>query len=321
MNNHRICVAPMMDRTDRHERYFLRLISSRALFYTEMVTSDAVLYGNPERVYAFDPAEHPIALQLGGSDLVALAEAAARGAEMGYDEINLNIGCPSKRVSVARFGACLMADPVLVASCTRAMSDAVDIPVTVKTRIGIDDHESYEDLSHFVRIVAEGGCRTFIIHARKAILSGISPKENRTIPPLKYEFVYRLKNDFPELEIVLNGGVLSLEAAAQHLEHVDGVMIGRAAYRDPYLLADVDRRFYCDSSLPRSRHQVIDALKPYIAQRLEKGIHLSCITRHIMGLFHGQPNGRAWRRHLGENACRPGADFAVIDAAMAELII
>ena len=249
-----------MDRTDRHERYFLRLISSRALFYTEMVTSDAVLYGNPERVYAFDPAEHPIALQLGGSDLVALAEAAARGAEMGYDEINLNIGCPSKRVSVARFGACLMADPVLVASCTRAMSDAVDIPVTVKTRIGIDDHESYEDLSHFVRRVAEGGCRTFIIHARKAILSGISPKENRTIPPLKYEFVYRLKNDFPELEIVLNGGVLSLEAAAQHLEHVDGVMIGRAAYRDPYLLADVDRRFYCDSSLPRSRHQVIDAL-------------------------------------------------------------
>ena len=286
-----------------------------------MVTSDAVLYGNPERVYAFDPAEHPIALQLGGSDLVALAEAAARGAEMGYDEINLNIGCPSKRVSVARFGACLMADPVLVASCTRAMSDAVDIPVTVKTRIGIDDHESYEDLSHFVRRVAEGGCRTFIIHARKAILSGISPKENRTIPPLKYEFVYRLKNDFPELEIVLNGGVLSLKAAAQHLEHVDCVMIGRAAYRDPYLLADVDRRFYCDSSLPRSRHQVIDALKPYNAQRLEKGIHLSCITRHIMGLFRGQPNGRAWRRHLGENACRPGADFAVIDAAMAELII
>ena len=310
-----------MDRTGRHERYFLRLISSRTLFYTEMVTSDAVLYGNPERVYAFDSAEHPIALQLGGSDLVALAEAAARGAEMGYDEINLNIGCPSKRVSVARFGACLMADPVLVASCTRAMSDAVDIPVTVKTRIGIDDHESYEDLSHFVRRVAEGGCRTFIIHARKAILSGISPKENRTIPPLKYEFVYRLKNDFPELEIVLNGGVLSLKAAAQHLEHVDGVMIGRAAYRDPYLLADVDRRFYCDSSLPRSRHQVIDALKPYIAQRLEKGIHLSCITRHIMGLFRGQPNGRAWRRHLGENACRPGADFAVIDAAMAELII
>ena len=244
MVNHRICIAPMMDRTDRHERYFLRLISRRALLYTEMVTSDAVLHGDREGVYGFDSAEHPIALQLGGSDPMALAEAAARGAEAGYDEINLNIGCPSERVSAARFGACLMAHPSLVADCVRAISDAVIIPVTVKTRIGIDDHDSYENLSHFVSKVAEGGCRTFIIHARKAFLSGISPKQNRTIPPLKYEFVYQIKSDFPELEIILNGGVLCLDSAAQHLAHVDGVMIGRAAYKNPYLLADVDGRFF-----------------------------------------------------------------------------
>ena len=297
----------------------MRLISRRALLYTEMVTSDAVLRGDRERVCGFDPAEHPIALQLGGSDPVALAEAAARGAELGYDEINLNVGCPSERVSAARFGACLMAHPSLVADCVRAISDAVLIPVTVKTRIGIDDQDSYEGLSRFVRKVSDGGCQTFIIHARKAFLSGISPKKNRTIPPLKYEFVYQIKNEFPELEVVLNGGVLCLDSAAQHLAHVDGVMIGRAAYKNPYLLADVDRRFFCDPSVPRSRDQVVDALKPYIADLLEKGVHLSCITRHIMGLFYGQPRGRLWRRHLSENACRTGADVAVIDAALAEL--
>ena len=319
MTDHRICVAPMMDRTDRHERYFLRLISRRALLYTEMVTADAVIHGNPERVYKFDPAEHPVALQLGGCEPATLAEAAACGAEMGYDEINLNIGCPSERVRAARFGACLMADPTLVASCVRAMSDAVTIPVTVKTRTGIDDQDSYEGLSDFVRLVSDSGSRTFIIHARKAILSGISPKQNRTVPPLRYELVYRLKNDFPKLDIVLNGGVLNLEAAATHLAHVDGVMIGRAAYKDPYLLAGVDQRFYSDTISPSSRSQVVDSLKPYIAQWLERGIHLSSVTRHIMGLFHGQPRGRLWRRYLGENACRPGANIGVIEAAMAEL--
>ena len=308
-----------MDRTDRHERYFLRLISRRVFLYTEMVTSDAVLHGDRERVCGFNPAEHPIALQLGGSDPVALAEASARGAELGYDEINLNVGCPSERVSAARFGACLMAHPSLVADCVRAISASVSMPVTVKTRIGIDDQDSYESLSRFVSTVAEGGCQTFIIHARKAFLSGISPKQNRTIPPLKYEFVYRIKNDFPELEVVLNGGVLCLDSAARHLDYVDGVMIGRAAYKNPYLLAEVDRKFFYDPSFPRSRNQVVGALKPYIADLLQKGVHLSCITRHIMGLFYGQPKGRLWRRYLSENACRPGADVTVIDAALAEL--
>ena len=321
MIDHRICVAPMMDRTDRHERYFLRLISRRALLYTEMVTADAVIHGNPERVYKFDPAEHPVALQLGGCEPAALAEAAACGAEMGYDEINLNIGCPSERVRGARFGACLMAEPTLVASCVRAMSDAVTIPVTVKTRTGIDDQDSYEGLSDFVRLVSDSGSGTFIIHARKAILSGISPKQNRTVPPLRYELVYRLKNDFPELEVVLNGGVLDLDAACVHLSNVDGVMIGRAAYKDPYILANVDQRFYEESSPPPSRDQVLDNLKPYISDWLKRGVRLSCITRHIMGLFRGQPHGRAWRRVLGDGAFQRGADISLIDEAMAELTL
>ena len=321
MHNHRICVAPMMDRTDRHERYFLRLISRRAFLYTEMVTANAVLFGDSERVYGFSSVEHPVALQLGGSDPMALGEAAACGADAGYDEINLNVGCPSERVSAARFGACLMAEPEVVASCVDAMCKQVAIPVTVKTRIGIDDNESYSNLAWFVQTVADAGCQTFIIHARKAILSGVSPKENLNIPPLKYDFVYRLKNDFPELEVVLNGGVLDLDAACTHLSYVDGVMIGRAAYKDPYILANVDQRFYEESSPPPSRDQVLDNLKPYISDWLKRGVRLSCITRHIMGLFHGQPHGRAWRRVLGDGAFQRGADISLIDKAMAELTL
>ena len=320
MPNHTICVAPMMDRTDRHERYFLRLISRRTLLYTEMITADAVLYGDPDRVYGYNLAEHPVALQLAGSDPIALAEAAALGTDAGYDEINLNVGCPSERVSTAKFGASLMAYPTVVASCVGAIRNAVSVPVTVITRIGIDDLDSYENLVRFVEIVSGGGCGTFIIHARKAILSGISPKENRSIPPLKYDVVYRIKNDFPNLEIVINGGVVSLDEARSHLSYVDGVMIGRAAYKDPYLLSNVDRSFYGERKVPPSREQILDDLRPYVVEALNKGVHLSCITRHIMGLFHGQPHGRTWRRALGNGACQPGAGISVIDSAMSEMV-
>ena len=311
----RIAVAPMMDWTDRHDRFFLRLITRRALLYTEMITTGAVIHGDRKRLLGFSPEERPLALQVGGSDPAQLAESARIAEGFGYDEVNVNCGCPSDRVQEGRFGACLMGAPALVARGVEAMRRATRLPVTVKCRIGIDDRDSYEDLRRFVETVAAAGCGTFIVHARKAWLQGLSPKENREIPPLRYPEVYRLKAEFPHLEIVLNGGVTSLEAAAGHLQHVDGVMIGRAAYQNPYLLAEADRRFFGADEPPPDRHEVVERLIPYVEAELAAGTRLAAITRHILGLFQGCPGARAWRRHLAENAHRPGAGVEVIRTA------
>ena len=311
----RIAVAPMMDWTDRHDRFFLRLITRRALLYTEMITTGAVIHGDRKRLLGFSPEERPLALQVGGSDPAQLAESARIAEGFGYDEVNVNCGCPSDRVQEGRFGACLMGAPALVARGVEAMRRATRLPVTVKCRIGIDDRDSYEDLRGFVATVAAAGCGTFIVHARKAWLQGLSPKENREIPPLRYPEVYRLKAEFPHLEIVLNGGVTSLEAAAGHLQHVDGVMIGRAAYQNPYLLAEADRRFFGADEPPPDRHEVVERLIPYVEAELAAGTRLAAITRHILGLFQGCPGARAWRRHLAENAHRPGAGVEVIRTA------
>ena len=305
----------MMEWTDRHCRSFLRLISARAFLYTEMVTAEAVLYGDRERVLGFDPAEHPVGLQLGGCDPKKLSEASRIGADWGYDEINLNIGCPSDRVQSGRFGACLMADPRLVADCVKAMADAVPVPVTVKCRIGIDDQDTEAALDQFVDTVADAGCKTFVVHARKAWLQGLSPKENRDVPPLDYDRVHRAKARRPELEIVINGGIDSLSEAAQHLERVDGVMLGRAAYSDPYLLAAVDRTVYGADERPPSRDEVLDRFTDYVARELARGVRLNSMTRHILGLFHGQPRARAFRRHIAENAHLDGAGIAVLQQA------
>ena len=312
----RLAVAPMLDWTDRHCRYFLRLLTRHTLLYTEMVTAGAVLHGDRERLLAHDPAEHPLALQLGGSDPGELARCARVAADFGYDEVNLNVGCPSDRVQSGRFGACLMADPDLVADCVAAMRAAADLPVTVKTRIGIDDRDSYEALTDFVGRVAGGGCEVFVVHARKAWLSGLSPKENREIPPLRHDVVYRLKRDFPGLTIILNGGLTALDQIADSLRRVDGVMIGRAAYENPYLLAEVDQRFFGSSAPPPSRHQVVRAFLPYVEMQLQGGTPLHCMTRHVLGLFRGIPGGRAWRRHLSERAHRRGASAEVLEAAL-----
>jgi tRNA-dihydrouridine synthase A len=313
--SHRFCVAPMMEWTDRHCRYFLRLISRATFLYTEMVTAEAVLYGNRERVLGFSPEEHPVGLQLGGSDPKKLAEAARVGADSGYDEINLNIGCPSDRVQSGRFGACLMAEPDLVASCVAAMGEAARLPITVKCRIGIDDQDAEMGLDRFIDAVADAGVRTFIVHARKAWLKGLSPKENRDVPPLDHGRVWRLKQRLPELEIVLNGGIESLAAAEAHLPHVDGVMLGRAAYADPYLLAEVDAALFGSDEASPSRLDVLDRFVPYIEAELARGARLNQMTRHILGLFHGQPRARAFRRHLAENAHLDGAGIEVLLAA------
>lgn len=313
-----------MDWTDRHDRRFLRILSARTLLYTEMVTAPAVIFGEREKLLGFDPAEHPVACQLGGSDPAELAEAAAIVEDMGYDEINLNVGCPSDRVQNGFFGACLMAEPKRVRDCIAAMAGAVSIPVTVKSRIGIDGRESYEELVDFIDTVAESGCSTFIVHARIAILSGLSPKENREIPPLKYDVVRRLKVDRPQLEIVLNGGIKDLDQAEAVLAEsaegpaLDGVMIGRAAYQDPYILAEADRRLFGVPGAPvKSRHQVIAELLPYARDSLERGVALHHITRHILGLFNGLPGARKWRRYLSENAYRADAGVEVIEQAAA----
>lgn len=312
-------VAPMMDWTDRYDRFFLRLLSTRALLYTEMVTSAAVIRGDRDRLLGFSSAEHPVALQLGGSDPDAMAEAARIGEAYGYDEININVGCPSDRVQSGRFGACLMAEPETVAACVRAMSRAVSAPVTVKCRIGIDDQDDYLDLARFVTLVAEAGTRSITVHARKAWLNGLSPKENRDIPPLQYDRVYRLKQEFPDLEIAINGGVRSLDEAETHLRHVDGVMMGREAYHNPYVLADVDRRLFGEKAPPPDRFQIVDRLLPYIEAERERGTPLNAITRHILGLFQGMPGARAWRRHLAENAHLPGAGAQVVRDAAAHV--
>ena len=313
---HRFCVAPMLDWTDRHCRYFHRLISEQTFLYTEMVTTGALIHGDKHRLLRFDSSENPIAFQLGGSNPQELAVCAKMAEDYGYDEVNLNIGCPSDRVQNGRFGACLMAEPKLVAECVAAMSQAVNIPVTVKSRIGIDDQDSYEELVHFVETVASTGCRTFIIHARKAWLSGLSPKQNREVPPLRYDIVYRIKKDFPHLEIILNGGVSSLDQVLEINQKVDGVMVGREAYHNPYLLADVDARIYGDAHPIRTRQEIVELLIPYIRDQLAQGERLNSISRHILGLFHGVFGARAWRRYISEHAHHADADETVIINAL-----
>ena len=310
-----LSVAPMMDWTDRHQRVFVRGVTRHALLYTEMVTMNAVLLGDRARVLGFSEVEKPLALQLGGDDPVKLAECARIAEDWGYDEVNLNVGCPSARVQNGNFGACLMAQPVLVAACVAAMRAAVTVPVTVKHRIGIDDLDSFEQLTTFVKASADAGAARFSVHARKAWLSGLSPKENRTIPPLHYETVYRLKETFPELEIELNGGVKMLEDAQLHLRHVDAVMLGRAAYETPYVMAQADALFYGAEHVP-TRREVVDTMLPYLETQLSHGVPLNSMTRHMLGLFTGQPGARGWRRHISENVHKPEAGAEVVRDAL-----
>lgn len=319
-NRYPLSVAPMMDWTDRHCRYFHRRLTRHALLYTEMVTAAAVRHGDREKLLGFDPVERPVALQLGGSDPAELAEAARIGADFGYDEINLNVGCPSDRVQSGRFGACLMAEPDLVAACVATMRRAVPVPVTVKCRLAIDEMEEWPTLAGFVRRVGEAGCTRFIVHARKAWLKGLSPKENREVPPLRHDLVHRLKAERPEIDITVNGGIRTLDAAAEHLAHVDGVMIGRAAYEDPGLLAEVDRRFFGAADDPADAHAAVAAMLPYVEAQRGRGVALAAITRHMLGLFQGRPGARAWRRYLSENAPRPGAGPEVLAAAAALVV-
>ncbi|MEX1082650.1 MAG: tRNA dihydrouridine(20/20a) synthase DusA [Halofilum sp. (in: g-proteobacteria)] len=304
----RLSVAPMMDCTDRHDRYLLRLISKRTLLYTEMITANALIHGDPARLLAYDPFEHPLALQVGGSERDPMVASARMAEDHGFAEININVGCPSERVRNGAFGACLMAEPDTVAECVRAMKQAVAIPVTVKTRIGIDDGDPETQLSTFTRSVADAGVDALIVHARKAWLRGLSPKENRDVPPLDYERVYRLKRDWPRLPIIINGGIHTLEEAAAHLRQVDGCMMGRAPYRAPYLLAEADVRLWSDAEVPRSRWQVVADYLPYIRARQREGVPLHRLTRHMSGLFQGCPGARAWRRALAD--AREAEDIA-----------
>lgn len=310
-----IAVAPMMDWTDRHDRYFLRLIAPDVRLYTEMITAPALVHGDPDYLLAFHPNEKYLALQLGGSHPDQLAYSAGLGAAAGYNEINLNVGCPSPRVSSGRFGACLMLEPLLVAECVAAMQAVVNIPVTVKCRIGVDQCDSYESLQQFISLIADAGCHTFIIHARKAWLSGLSPKENREIPPLQYPVVHRIKQDFPDLTIMINGGIKSLTEVNEQLPLTDGVMLGRAAYHNPYLLAEIQANFFADHQI-LSRYEVIQAFIPYVAEQLARGVRLNNMTRHILGLFHNQPGAAIWRRYLSEQAHKPGAGVEVIQLAL-----
>lgn len=297
----------MMERTDRFCRYFLRLLSRRTLLYTEMITSAALVRGRREHLLAYDAAEHPIALQLGGSVPHEMAQAARMAEDHGYDEVNINVGCPSKRVRAGRFGACLMVEPERVGACVAAMQHAVAIPVTVKTRIGVDDMDSYADLASFVRRVADAGCATFIVHARKAWLHGLSPKQNRSVPPLDYERVVRLKRDFPHLEIVVNGGIVALDQALEHLHILDGVMIGREAYHNPFVLAEADARIFGDAHAPTTRRAVLEAFVPFAARELRRGASFAHVTRHLTGLYQGMPGARSWRRAIGELSQRKDA--------------
>jgi tRNA-dihydrouridine synthase A len=314
-STHRFCVAPMMDWTDRHCRYFLRLFTKHTLLYTEMVTTGALLYGDAERFLRFNAAEQPVALQLGGSDPDELAKAAIMGEQAGYQEINLNSGCPSDRVQRGKIGACLMAEPTLVAECMAAMKEAVAIPVTIKCRIGIDEIDSLEHLSHFVETVSATGCHCFIIHARIAVLAGLSPKQNREIPPLDYERVFAIKERFPDLEIVINGGIKTLEESRHLLENVDGVMIGREAYQNPNLLARVDQQLF-DSDYPvMSQEDVLAQFIDYAKNELRQGTALKNMTRHVLGLFQGQPGAKRFRRYLSENAHKQDAGIDILETA------
>jgi tRNA-dihydrouridine synthase A len=309
----------MMDRTDRHCRYFLRQISRRTLLYTEMVTSMAILHGDKYKLLGFDRSEHPLALQIGGDNPSDLAECARIASDFGYDEVNLNVGCPSSRVQNGNFGACLMLQPDRVAECIAAMVAATKLPVTIKHRIGVDDADSYEDLVKFVSIVSQTGCQRFSVHARKAWLQGLSPKENREVPPLRYADVHRLKQDFPHLSIEINGGFTNLEQVQTQLQHVDAVMIGRAIYDNPYLLALVDREIYGDLTPPPSRHQVVTQMLPYIDTWMSKGVRLNTITRHMLQLFHGQPGSRIWKRLITEQSVLSGAGVEVVERALVEI--
>jgi len=306
----------MMECTDRHGRYFLRQFSRRVLLYSEMINAAAICYGKRDFLLAFDAVEYPVALQLGGSDPAELAMAARHGEAAGYGEINLNIGCPSERVKRGRFGAVLMAEPGLVAHCVAAMVEVVDIPVTVKCRIGIDDHNSFEFLHGFVQKVADAGMASLTVHARVALLEGLTPKENREIPPLNYQRVYQLKEELPRLDIILNGGVKSIDEALQHLTRVDGAMIGRAAFENPYILSEADARIFADPHKVPSRHEIARAMLPYVERNLSSGSRLHHITRHMLGLFHARPGARTWRRYLSENVPRLGAGPEVIEQAL-----
>jgi tRNA-dihydrouridine synthase A len=307
-----------MDWSDRHCRYLWRLMSKNALVYTEMVTTGAIIYGDDkERFLGYNKEEHPVALQLGGSNPTDLAQCAKLAQQWGYDEVNLNVGCPSDRVQNGRFGACLMAEPELVRDGIKAMQDNCDIPVTIKHRIGIDDLESYPWLCEFISTVAESGCTTFIVHARKAILSGLSPKQNREIPPLSYPTVYQLKRDFPQLEFVLNGGIEDLTQCKQHLQYVDGVMLGRAAYQNPWLISDVDPTLFDSPALIKSPEQLVERYMPYIQTQLDTGAPLMRMSKHLLGVFQGVPGARQFRRYLSENGHKKGAGIEVVERALA----
>ena len=316
MIDRRISVAPMMDYTDRHCRYLLRLVSPGALLYTEMVTAQALAHCDPEHLLGFDAAEQPVALQLGGSDPVLLARAARMGEERGYVEINLNVGCPSERVQVGNFGACLMAEPQLVADCVRAMREAVRLPVTVKCRIGIDELDDYGFFHHFVSIVREAGVSVFIVHARKAYLQGLSPKENREIPPLRYEVPWRLKQEHPELTVILNGGLKTVGQVREWLPRFDGVMLGRQAYSEPYLIAQLHGEFIDKDWLPPARDEIVERYAEYVERMLAEGQRLPSLLRHLHGLYAGYPGARAWRRFLGEQGVRPDAGVEVLRASL-----
>ena len=314
-----LSIAPMMDRTDRHYRYFMRQISRRTLLYTEMITSQAIIHGDRSKLLDFSESEKPLVLQIGGDNPVQLAECAKIGEDWGYDAINLNIGCPSPRVQNGNFGACLMTQPELVAQAVAKMQQAVKIPVTVKHRIGVDECDRYEDMTNFVRIVSEAGCTNFSVHARKAWLQGLSPKENRDVPPLRYPDVYRLKQDFPHLFIEINGGIATLEQIKTHLQSVDAVMVGRAAYDRPYIFATVDRDIFGEDMTPRSRREIVEAMLPYMDYWVSKGARLNSISRHMLQLFAEQPGTKKWKRYITENACLPGSDSLVISAALAKV--
>jgi tRNA-dihydrouridine synthase A len=315
--SHRLCVAPMMDWTDRHCRVFHRLLSRRALLYTEMLTTGAVIHGDRRRLLGFDASEHALALQLGGSNADHLATAAKIGEDFGYDEINMNVGCPSDRVQEGRFGACLMAEPKLVADCVAAMKRAVAIPVTVKCRIGIDDQEPEVALRTLAHAAIEAGADALVVHARKAWLQGLSPKENREVPPLDYGLVYRLKAELPDVPVIINGGIQSIEDARAHLDHVDGVMLGRAAYQEPWRLLAADPVLFGEAAPAASMQEAIAAFIPYVEQELSRGTKLHAMTRHLVGAFHAVPGARAFRRHLAENAVKPGAGASVLRDAVA----
>ena len=311
----KVCVAPMMDCTDRHERFFLRLISKNVLLYTEMIVSDAISRGDKKKLLSFNINEKPLALQVGGSSPKLLAESAKTGEDFGYDEINLNLGCPSKKVQKNKFGACLMKEPNLVADCLTEMISSCKIPVTVKTRIGYDNVEDYEILQNFIEILKKTGVKTFIVHARKAMLGKFSPKQNLNIPPLKYDVVYKLKKNFPKEEIIINGGISSTTQIKNHLNKVDGVMIGRSVYHSPYFLSDIEKEIFNNDNI-LSRQEIIENLIPYVKSEIKKGTRLNQIMRHTLGLFHGQTGSNFWKRYLSENMCVRDADVKKIDHIM-----